>query len=264
VSSVSVADAYSQTGAAWDTGPHRIYSRLSEALIERVPGGVSRRRVLDLGAGTGIASRSAIEAGAARVVAVDVAHGALRVSAATRPVAVAADVRRLPFADASFDAAVAAFSLNHVTDPATAATEARRVLREGGGMALSAYADDDTHPVKRVVDTVCAARGWAPPQWYRDMQRNAVPLLATPERALSRLSAALPDAEAEVLRVGFPELDRPALVAWRLGMAHIAPFVASLSPPERKAIACEAVESLDDTPLVRSIVVVSWHKEAGE
>ena len=256
----SVADAYSRTGAAWDDGPGRIYTRLSEELIERVPGGVSGRCVLDLGAGTGVASRSAFEAGAVRVVAADVAEGALRVGAHARPPAVVADMRRLPFADDSFDATVAAFSLNHLADPATAAAEARRVLRAGGGMALSAYASDDTHPVKRIVDSACTAHGWVPPEWYRDLQRDAVPLLASPERAVSQLRAALPGADAEVLRVAFPELDRGALVAWRLGMAHIAPFVATLPPSEREQLRREAVDALDDSPLVRSIVVVTWRK----
>jgi ubiquinone/menaquinone biosynthesis C-methylase UbiE len=260
VTSASVADAYSRTGSAWDDGPGRIYSRLSEELIRRVPGGVSGRCVLDLGAGTGVASRCALGAGAARVVAADVAEGALRVDARVRPPAVVADMRRLPFADASFDATIAAFSLNHLADPAVAASEVGRVLRADGGVALSAYASDDTHPVKRVVDSVCAAHGWSPPQWYRDLQRDAVPLLASPARALSELGAPLPGAAAEVLRVGFPELDRSALVAWRLGMAHIAPFVATLPTSEREQLEHEAVAALDATPLVRSIVVVSWRK----
>jgi ubiquinone/menaquinone biosynthesis C-methylase UbiE len=260
VSSVSVADAYSQTGSAWEDGPGRIYSRLAHELIARVPGGVAGRRMVDLGAGTGVASRAAVDAGAAHVVAVDVAEGALRVSANTRPSVVAADVRCLPFADSRFDAAVAAFSFNHVADPETAAAESRRVLRAGGGIAISAYAEDDAHPVKRVVDSVCTARGWSAPGWYRDLQRNAVPLLATPDKARSHLTRVLPGVDAEVVRVGFPDLDRPALVAWRLGMAHIAPFVDALPRPAREELEHEAVELLDDTPLVRSMVVVTWRK----
>jgi len=63
VSDGSLADAYSRTGAAWDAGPGRIYDRLSEELVARLPAGATGD-VLDLGAGTGAASRAAAAAGA--------------------------------------------------------------------------------------------------------------------------------------------------------------------------------------------------------
>ena len=80
----SLADAYSRTGAAWEHGPGRIYRRLSDVLVARVPGGVAGRDVLDLGAGTGAAGRAALAAGAARVVEVDFAIGLLAVGACRR------------------------------------------------------------------------------------------------------------------------------------------------------------------------------------
>jgi ubiquinone/menaquinone biosynthesis C-methylase UbiE len=258
----SVADAYSRTGAAWDAGPRRIYGRLSEVLVAVLPGGVEGRCVLDLGAGTGAAGRAAVAAGAARVVALDAAIGLLRVNAGERPPAVAGDARRLPFAATTFGAVVAAFSLNHVVDPTAALAEVARVLRPGGGVAVSAYASDDIHPVKRAVDRACADRGWEVPEWYRALQRDAVPLLATPERALAAASSVLPGARAETVRVAFPELDRRALVSWRLGMPHLAPFVATLSPATQRALAEEASALLpaDAPPLERSIVVLTWQK----
>lgn len=257
----SLADAYSRTGAAWDAGPGRIYDRLAEELVARVPGGVGGD-VLDLGAGTGAASRAAAAAGAARVVAIDLAPGLLAVNASQRPPAVVGDARVLPFRDRAFDAVVAAFSLNHVPDPATALAEAARVLRPGGGLVVSAYTIDDTHPVKEVVSSVCSARGWVPPDWYHELQRESMLRLATPEGALAESSEALPGARSDVVRVPFPELDAEALVAWRLGMAFVAPFVASLAAPEREALTAEAVSKVGDVPLVRSIVVLTWAKPA--
>jgi len=256
-----LADAYSRTGKAWEDGPGRIYNRLSEELVARVPGGVGGD-VLDVGAGTGAASRAAAAAGAKRIVAIDLAAGLLAVDASGRHPAVVGDAGVLPFRDGAFDAAVAAFSLNHLADPATALKEMARVLRPGGGLAVSAYASDDTHPVKEVVRAACAARGWVAPSWYGELQRDAMPRLATPERALTESSGAFTGARADVVRVAFPELDARALVAWRLGMPYLAPFVASLDPSERDELIVEAVSQVGNVPLVRSIVVLTWAKPA--
>jgi SAM-dependent methyltransferase len=257
----SLADAYSRTGGAWEQGPGRIYRRLSEVLVACLPGGVAGRDVLDLGAGTGAAGRAAIQSGAARVVEVDFATGLLAVGRERRPPAVASDIRALGLRSASFDSVIAAFSLNHIVDPDRAAAEAARVLRPDGELVVSSYAADDTHPVKQVVERACAARGWSAPDWYRQLQRDAAPLLATPERALDALASVLPGARAEVVRVPFPELDRRALVEWRLGMAQFAPFVAELDARRQRELADDASAGLaDDSPLVRSIVVISWQK----
>ncbi len=255
----SLTDAYSRTGAAWDAGPGRIYDRLSHELVALAPGGVAAD-VLDLGAGTGAASRAAIAAGATRVVAIDLAAGLLAVNASTRPPAVIGDARVLPFRAHAFDTVIAAFSLNHVPDPAAALSESARVLRCGGGLVASAYAADDTHPVKEIVTATCAAHGWVAPPWYADLQRGAMPRLATPERAWAEASEVLDGARAEIVRVAFPELDARALVDWRLGMAHTAPFVESLDDAERQRLIDEAVARVGDVPLVRSIVVLTWSK----
>jgi len=255
----SLTDAYSRTGAAWDAGPGRIYDSLSHELLALTPGGVAGL-VLDLGAGTGAASRAALAAGATEVIAIDLAAGLLAVNASNRPPAVIGDVRVLPFRDHAFDAVIAAFSLNHVPDPAAALTESARVLRRGGGLVASAYAADDTHPVKEVVSTACAARGWVAPSWYAELQQNAMPLLATPERALAEAAGILDGARAEIVRIAFPELDARALVEWRLGMAQTAPFVQSLDDTERQDLIDEAVALVGDVPLVRSIVVLTWSK----
>ena len=156
---------------------------------------------------------------------------------------------------------VAAFSLNHLPDPQLAAAEAARVLRPTGGLVASSYAADDTHPVKQAVERACTAHGWTAPDWYRSLQRDAMPRLATPDRALEALASALPGAEAEVVRVAFPDLDRHDLVEWRLGMAQFAPFVATLESDTRRQLTDDAMASLgDDSPLVRSIVIVRWTK----
>jgi ubiquinone/menaquinone biosynthesis C-methylase UbiE len=254
----SAASAYSATGEAWERGPAQIYDRLAEAVVERSPVGVAGARALDLGAGTGAASRALRRAGAARVVAVDAAGGMLAFDAGRRPPAVVGDAIALPFAPRAFDVTVAAFSLNHLTDPGTGLAEAARVTCPGGGVVASAYAADDFHPVKEAVEAALAARGWQPEPWYQDLRTTAAPLLATVEAAQAAAQQAGLDADVVALRVPFPGLDAGELVSWRLGLAQHAPFVASLTAPERAAVVNDARHRLGSgwPELERSIILV--------
>jgi len=49
------------------------------------------------------------------------------------------DAEHLPFADASFDAALSTFGVMFVADPAAAAAELRRVVRPGGRIGLACW-----------------------------------------------------------------------------------------------------------------------------
>ena len=192
-------------------------------------------------------------------MAVDPAIGMLLTDAERRPPAVLGDALSLPFASRSFDVAVAAFSLNHLSDPAAGLREAARVVRLDGAILASAYALDDSHPVKEATELTAARRGWSPPPWYGDLRVNAMPRLATVDRAAAVAEAAGLRAPAvEAVRVEFPELGPDDLVAWRMGMAQMAPFVATLAPEEREALAIEARHALGKDPdlLVRSLIVI--------
>ena len=87
-------------------------------------------RVLDLGCGKGRFARRLAEAGAA-VVGIDIS-AAMLVSAEGLD-RVRASGRRLPFADAAFDAIVAVEVFEHLAGLEEVLNEARRVLRPGGG-----------------------------------------------------------------------------------------------------------------------------------
>jgi ubiquinone/menaquinone biosynthesis C-methylase UbiE len=260
----TIAAAYSAAGARWQAGPGAIYDRLATELVARCPGGVEGRRVLDLGAGTGAASRAALAAGASSVIAVDAAAGMLAHEAARRPPAAVGDAVALPLATATMGAVVAAYSLNHLDDPARGLVEAARTLEPGGGLIASAYAEEDGHPVKAAVEAACAERGWHPEGWYRQMRTEAVPRLATVERA-REAAAVLPGATVAPLRVAFPALTARDLVRWRLGMAQVATFLAGLDERGRAAVADDALERLGEDPpvLVRSSIMIAWQAPGG-
>src|SRR5262245_47152241 len=59
----TVAAAYSAGGVAWAGAPSRIYSRLAELLVASCPVSLDGLTTLDVGAGTGVASRAAQQRG---------------------------------------------------------------------------------------------------------------------------------------------------------------------------------------------------------
>lgn len=253
-----VAAAYSATGAAWQAGPGRVYDRLADVLVEASPVALAGRLVLDVGSGTGAAGRAVQRAGG-RPVACDLAPGMLATLVGAGWPGVAADARALPLRDGGAGALVAAFSFNHVPDPEAALAEAARVVASGGAVLASAYAADDDHPVKGAVDTAATEAGWEPEPWIGEMRADAAPRLATVERAEAAAAAAgLTSAVVSHVEVPFPDLGPDDLVAWRMGMAQVAPWLATLPDGDRTAVAQRARDLLGDAPpLVRRMIVVA-------
>jgi arsenite methyltransferase len=110
--------------------------RATRALLALQPG----ERVLDIGSGPGfLAAEMAAEVGAeGRVVGVDPSESMLEMARGRgAPVEYAAgDALALPFADETFDAAVATQVYEYVADMPAALAEARRVLRPGGRLLI--------------------------------------------------------------------------------------------------------------------------------
>lgn len=243
-----VRDAYGRAAAAWAAGPQRAYQRLSEALVGVHPGPLTGAAVLDLGAGTGAASRVCTAAGA-RVVALDAAVGMLAHDRRTRPAAVAGDAYRLPFRVASFDAVLAAFVFNHLDDPVAALAEAARVTRPGGALLAATFHADWEHPAKQQVEAAAEEAGWRRPAWYDSLKTCAAPALGDPDR----FAAAATEAGWSAARVVDTVVDTGLssaddLVAWRLGMAQLAPFVDGLPAPQRTRLRAGARQRIGDNP----------------
>jgi SAM-dependent methyltransferase len=247
--------AYSAGASAWGTGPAVVYGRLAELLVAFSPVPLAGRLVLDLGTGTGLASRAAGAAGA-QLLAADLAVGMLLADRERRPPAVVADALRLPFVAGAFDVVLAAFSLNHLDDPSAGVREAGRV---GRALVASTYAADDDHPVKGAVEVALREVGWEPPGWY--------PRLKSSMAAWGTVAAATEAVERGGLRallverheVPFVGLGPTDMVAWRLGLAQCAGFVEALDPDARDRVAERAVEVLgpDPPPVVRRVIFLA-------
>ena len=115
-------------------------SDLAERLKSREPS-----RVLEIAAGTGVATRalSASLPASTVIVATDLNPAMLERAAAvgtTRPVEWRqADAMQLPFAEATFDAIVCQFGAMFFPDKSRAFSEVRRVLRPGGVFVFSVW-----------------------------------------------------------------------------------------------------------------------------
>jgi SAM-dependent methyltransferase len=255
--SAAVKAGYDAAAEGWTAGPGQVYGPLAQALVRSAGVPLAGRRVLDLGAGTALAGAAALAAGARLAVAADIAIGMLR---HVRPPLrrVAADASALPFRDQSFDLIVAAFCLNHLPDVAAALAEARRV---GAALAASTFAPGWSVPAKAAVDRALMPFGYREPGWYAMFKDEIEPAAGDPSQLARRASAAgFTHVQLATVRVETGLTAPEQLASWRLGMAHIAPFVRSLDPARRAAArrgAEQAVAAECAAPLVVPMVVLT-------
>jgi len=237
----------------WAAGPERVYAPLAAALVGAAARPAAGCRVLDLGAGTGVAGRAALAAGARQVVAADMAMPMLRRCRPTlRPVA--ADAAALPFASGRFDLVVAAFVLGHLGSLTSGLAEARRVGQE---LAASAFPAGWTHPAKTGVDAALRSYGYRPPAWYSAFKHETEARAGDPAVLAGRARAA-GFTEVRVRTIVVPTgVSAPGqLASWRLGMAHIAPFLSSLDPAGQAGLRRAAVAAVTGCPPLTVPMVV--------
>ncbi|MGB9365985.1 MAG: methyltransferase domain-containing protein [Xanthobacteraceae bacterium] len=117
-------------------------------------------RLLDIACGTGVAAQAAADAGA-RVTGVDFSSTMLAMAKSLHPAIEfhVGDAEALPFADASFDAAIANFGIHHVERPERAIAEAQRVLKGGGTFAFTVWADPQDNTAWRIIFDAVKACG---------------------------------------------------------------------------------------------------------
>jgi SAM-dependent methyltransferase len=202
----SVADEYDAVRPDY---PAQLFDALESAMGQPL----LRAEVLDIGAGTGISSRALAGRGA-KVVAVDPGFGVLSLLHARstdRVKAVVADGNALPLRDGLFDLVTYAQSF-HWLDPETAASEAVRVLRPGGVIAMWWNMRDPSV------------------QWYVEHERRLFEVTGQPEHPDQRWAADLlrgPPWHARVARVEVPWRRRISLDTFARAM-HTKSYVFAL------------------------------------
>lgn len=227
---VAVVRPYDGVAADWDTTAGLVYQPLAASLVQASPVALAGKLVLDLGSGTGAVARAATGKGA-RVVVADCSVGMVVHGYGHRRMAIVADALAVPVRDHCFDAVVAGFLLNHLS-PTTALLEMERIVRAGGAVIASTWSSVPSDPVKTAVSDVLSSWGWLPPAWYETMKAEVEPISSVPRR-LSDVArqAGLVDVHATVVEVDLGALDPGVVVAYRLAMPQIAPWVAGLGEP---------------------------------
>jgi SAM-dependent methyltransferase len=173
------------------------------------------------------------------VVGCDGSLGMLRAGAAGRPPAVVGDALALPVRDGAFDLAVAGFVLNHLPDPTRAAREMARVVRPAGRVVATTFAGEVAEDVKSHLDAVAGRHGWVKPSWYLALRDGPLFRPSSDSARAVLVAAGLSEVRVErvVVRVS---LTPDEVLAWRWGMAHLAPFVTGLPMEQRHALDAEA------------------------
>lgn len=210
-------------------------------------------RVLEMAAGTGVATRQLAEAlpPEVEIVATDLSAPMLDKAQATgtwRPVTWRqADAMHLPFADGQFDAVVCQFGVMFFPDKARAFAEARRVLRPGGRLIFNVWDRIERNGLAETVTRTLA---------------DALP--DDPPRFLARLPHGYHDLAviARDLQIGgfvqAPECTTLAARS-RAASAHDAAFAYCQGTPLRGELEARAPERLDELTALAAAAFATRH-----
>ncbi len=129
-------ELWSAQARNWANFLERWHAPLYKSVFDRV--GISRgTRLLDVGCGAGLAAQLAAELGA-QVAGIDAAPAFIEIARERLPDGDfrVGDMEELPYTDASFDVVTGFNSFQHAANPVAALSEAKRVVRRGGRVAM--------------------------------------------------------------------------------------------------------------------------------
>jgi ubiquinone/menaquinone biosynthesis C-methylase UbiE len=243
------ADHYASAGRRWALGAELVYRPIAAELIALSPHPLAGHTVLDAGAGTGAAS-SALAAQRARPIAMDLSFGMLAWNAAARPPSAVADIRALPLAAHAVDDAVAAFVLNHLTDPSAGLAELARVTCPGGAVLAAVFSKTSRDPARDRIDAVAQDAGWQVPGWYTELKATAVPILGSAATmAAAARAAGLTGVSTHERPVDVGVTQPEQLVSYRLGQPLFASWLDRIGLARAEGLARQAAEAI--RPIMR-------------
>jgi SAM-dependent methyltransferase len=224
------------------------YSVLLSPQLADLAGLVSDQRVLDVGCGPGALTAELVRRiGPAAVSAVDPSEPFVAAARERHPqVSVTrASAEQLPFADETFDAALAQLVVHFMSDPSAGVAEMRRVTRRDGVVVACVW----DH-----------AGGQGPLSAFWEVATGLDPevadesaLVGSREGDLARLfeSAGLRDVEETALSVS---LEHPSFDEWwepyTFGVGPAGAYVAGLDSQRRAQLREHCREALPDAPFV--------------
>jgi SAM-dependent methyltransferase len=222
--------------------------------IARSVGVASAQRVLDVGCGTGaLTSELVARVGADRVAAVDPSEPFVVAMRARFPGVTVerASAERLPFPNASFDAALAQLVVHFMTDPVAGIAEMARVTAAGGTVAACVWDHAGGHGPLAVF--------WDAARQIDPAVHDESTLPGVREGHLAELfeAAGLASVESTPLHVTV----RHAIYEewWQPFTAGVGPagqFVASLEPASRDELRAACHRQLGDGPF--TISALAW------
>lgn len=231
---------------AFKAGESTSYDRVAEdydRFIERLAGPLAERlcelaeiapgaHVLDVGCGTGVATRrAAARAGATgRVLGIDISPGMIEAARRANLQADLAvmDAERLEFETGSFDSVISLCAVLHFPSLERAIAEMYRVLKPGGTLAVAFGSPRPEsilalarHGVRR---TLRFRKELVAPGALREVARQVLPQASEPEPVLAEwgLHRARPKLQEQLQRAQFEDIAR----SWRGHEVHFD------SPPE--------------------------------
>jgi ubiquinone/menaquinone biosynthesis C-methylase UbiE len=237
-------DHYSRAARRWANGASLVYGPIGRQIVATSPHPLAGRRVLDVGAGTGVVSE-ALLGQEAFPVAADLSLDMLSWDAPHRPPAMVADILSLPLVDNAVDDCIAAFVLNHLAEPAVAFAELIRVTRPGGALLAAVYCNASRSRARDAVDEAARGEGWQVPEWYVAMKAQVAPILGTAQ-AMARVAAAAGlrhvVAEERAVDVGVAEAEQ--LVDYRFGQAHFGAWLDEIGPEKAEEVRRRAADAV--------------------
>jgi ubiquinone/menaquinone biosynthesis C-methylase UbiE len=118
------------------------------------------KRVLEVGGGEGELAERIVRALGCELVAIDQSERMVEIQRSKGIDARVGDVQSLPFDDAKFDLAIAAWMLYHVADLDRALSELARVLRPGGRLIAVTNASDHLLELHELAGVAKRDREW--------------------------------------------------------------------------------------------------------